>query len=286
MTPRRSNLAGGAWLLADMSLNIWALSIVKAMGLDYPPAQIVFLRALTGLVLIAPWIWRDRARLRGVDDLSLHLLRVALSVTALAASFHAVARVPFALFSAVNFTRPLVIMVLAALLLGETIGPRRWAAAALALLGVLIAINPFNTPPTEGLATLFLAVLAGASATIVLRRLRDTHPLVLMTFYTVGLTLLTAPFAAAGWRPLEMEALLPLLCIGLFAQSAQLCFLRAHHLGEAGFLSVLGYLSLVLSTAVGYLVFGEVPRPGFFLGATLVIGAALWVTTAARRAAA
>ncbi|MFN3144351.1 MAG: hypothetical protein ACE368_03365 [Paracoccaceae bacterium] len=41
----RDNLRGGAWLIADMSLNIWALSIVKALGADYAAAQVVFLRA-------------------------------------------------------------------------------------------------------------------------------------------------------------------------------------------------------------------------------------------------
>ena len=75
----RNNAAGAAWLLADMSLNIWALSIVKAMGLGFHPSQIVFLRAATGLLLIAPWVWARRDAFRGPEHLPLHLLRVALS---------------------------------------------------------------------------------------------------------------------------------------------------------------------------------------------------------------
>ena len=70
----------------------------------------------------------------------------------------------------------------------------------------------------------------------------------------------------------------PLIGIGLFAQCAQLCFLRAHFFGEAGFLSVLSYLSLVLSVTVGYVVFDEVPSPAFAVGACIVIAAAAWVT--------
>ena len=50
----RDNLRGGAWLIADMSLNIWALSIVKWLGAGYPSTQIVFLRALVGLLLAVP----------------------------------------------------------------------------------------------------------------------------------------------------------------------------------------------------------------------------------------
>ena len=55
--PPRDNLRGVAWLIADMSLNIWALSIVKWLGAGYPATQIVFIRALTGLILISPLIW-------------------------------------------------------------------------------------------------------------------------------------------------------------------------------------------------------------------------------------
>ena len=46
------NLMGGAWLIADMSLNIWALSIVKWLDADYPATQVVFIRAGVGLNLI------------------------------------------------------------------------------------------------------------------------------------------------------------------------------------------------------------------------------------------
>lgn len=272
------NLRGGAWLIADMSLNIWALSIVKWLGAGYPATQVVFIRALVGLCLIAPLIWRDRARFRALPDLPLHLLRVLLSVVTLSASFFAISRVPFAVFTAVGFTRPLVTMVMVAVLLGETIGQRRWLAAGVALAGVVIAVNPGAVAGNWGLAALGLVVLSGSGAVVATRRLRAAPPLVLMTFYTAGLTFFTAPLALLAWEPLQPGHLLPLIGVGCFAQAAQLCFLRAHYFGSGGFLSVLSYLSLVVSVGVGYFVFGEVPPPSFALGAVLVVGAALWVT--------
>lgn len=272
------NIRGGAWLIADMSLNIWALSIVKWLGADYPSSQIVFIRALVGLVLISPLIWRGRHAFRHIPDPGVHVARVLLSVVTLSASFFAIARVPLAVFSAIGFTRPLVTMVMASVLLREVIGVRRWVAAGVALTGILIAVNPGAVEWNLGLAALGLVVFSGSGAIIATRRLRAAPPIVLMTFYTAGLTLVSAPLAFAGWEPVQSGHLLPLLLVGCFAQSAQLCFLRAHYHGSAGFLSVLGYLSLVLSTAVGYLVFDEVPSPSFAIGAILVVGAAVWVT--------
>lgn len=281
--PPRNNLAGGAWLFADMALNIWALSIVKAIGGDYPASQIVFLRALTGLVLISPLVWRERRIFYRLSDLGIHLLRVALAVITLTSSFFAISRVPLAVFTTVNFTRPVITMVLAALVLRERIPWRNWCAAGLALMGVSFALSPDLGLWTPGMAALFLVALTGSATTIATRRLRQAPTLVMMAFYTGGLTLGTAPFALTAWRPVTPSHIAPLLLIGLFAQCAQACYLRAHYHGEAGFLSVLSYSSLVLSISVGYVVFGETLTRGFFIGAALVSCAALWVTLNSNR---
>ncbi|MSU88839.1 EamA family transporter [Rhodobacteraceae bacterium 2CG4] len=277
------NLSGGAWLIADFSLNIWALSIVKAMGLDYPAVQLVFLRALVGLALMLPWIWRQRRAFGLTADPGLHLLRVVLSSVTLVSSFFAIARVPIALFTAINFTRPLMLMVMAALILRERIPGRRWIAALVGLAGVLVAVEPWGPVPSgPGLAALAVTVTTGTGAVIVTRRLAATPTLVLMGFYTGGLALVTAPFAALSWQPVAGGEWLPLLAIGVFAQSGQFCFLQAHKRAEAAYLAVLGYGSLVIASAVGYLVFGEALTLLFVLGAALIVAAALWSGLTAR----
>lgn len=280
--PPRDNLKGGAWLLADLSLNIWALSIVKWLGADYPAIQIVFLRAVVGLILIAPMAWHRRAAFLGLPEVHLHLIRVGFAVTGLTASFYALPRVPMATFTAVSFTRPLITMVMAAILLREVVGRRRWGAAGVAFLGILVAVNPNEVAWNWGLAAMGIVVLSGSAAVIATRRLRAAPVIVMMVFYTAGLTLCSAPFAAWTWHPVQPGHLVPLLLVGCFAQTAQICFLRAHYHGAAGFLSVLAYLSLIFSVGVGYFVFGERPGPPFALGAALVIGAALWVSLGPR----
>ncbi|MCR9111174.1 DMT family transporter [Marivita sp. XM-24bin2] len=279
----RDNLKGGAWLFADMALNIWALGIVKALGLGYPVAQIVFLRAAVGLFLLSPWIFRNRADFARVPDLPLQILRVGLSVATLTASYFAIARVPLALFTTMNFTRPLVVMVLAALLLRERIAPSQWGAAAIAMIGVIIAIDPDGKVLGPGLLALALVILTGSGAVIVTRRLRATPTIVLMTVYTVGLGLCTLPFAFWSWQPIPTEHLAPLLAIGVFAQTAQACFLRAHYNGDAGVLSVLGYMSLPLSTAAGFFAFGETPTMRFYAGSAMVVLAAASLTVSRRK---
>lgn len=275
---QRDNLRGGAWLIADLSLNIWSLSIVKWLGAEYAPAQTVFFRAIVGFALILPLIWMQRGAFRRIPDPGLHALRVGLSIVTLLASFYALARIPLALFTSVGFTRPIITMLMAAALLGERIGPRRWLAVALALTGALIAAAPASAEWSGGLAAMLVVVVGGSGAIIATRRLRDAPPVVLMTFYTAGLAAATLPLALWSWTPPPAQHLGPLLAIGALAQAAQVCFLRAHYLGDAGFLSILAYLSLIFSVTVGYVVFGETITLTFVIGASLVLGAAVWTT--------
>lgn len=184
-----------------MALNIWALSIVKALGLGYPAFQLVFLRAGVGLVLMLPWILRHRTAFVGLQNLRLHALRVAFSATALTASFFAISRLPLALFTAVGFTRPILTMIAAAWLLREVITRDRWLAALIGLVGVVIAVDPARVSGGWGLAAQTLVVFASTGAVITTRRLVEAPTVVMMTFYTAGLTLITAPFAIAGWQP-------------------------------------------------------------------------------------
>lgn len=280
----RDNLKGGAWLLADLALNIWSLSLVKWLGADYAPAQVVFFRAFVGLIVISPLIWARHTAFRTVPNLRLHLFRVVMSVVTLLASFFAIARIPLAMFTAISFTRPIITMLLAALILREVIGLKGWCAAAIALIGVVIAVDPESVPIGLGLAAMAIVVISASTVVVATRALRAAPPIVMMAFYTVGLSAFSLPFALATWEPIQSGHLGPLLLIGCFAQAAQFCFLRAHYHGTAGHLSVLSYLSLILSVGVGYFVFDEVPGSQFAAGAALVVAASIWVTVKSRKA--
>ena len=275
--PARDNLRGAAWLMADMSLNIWALTLVKLSGADIPAVQMVFLRAVVGLAVLAPWLWMGRRSLRrSLPDgpVRLHLARVGLSATALGTSFYAIAQVPFALFTAIGFTRPLVMMAMAALFLAERITPRQVLAGVAGLAGVIIAVQPLEGGISPGLLALGVTVLAGTGAIIVTRKMRSEPVLVLMLYYTAGLAAVMAVPAALVWQP--PGPLWPqVLAVGVFAQVAQACFLRAQFWGTAGVLANLGYLSLPLSAAVGYAVFAEVPTLPMLVGAAIILGAVL-----------
>jgi len=188
-----------------MSLNIWALAIVKAEGLGYPAFQIVFLRALVGLVLMLPWVLQHRQAFSNLTDLPLHLMGVVFSSIALTACFYAITRLPLALFPAIGFTRPILTMIAAALTLRKIISRDRLAAALVRLLGVIIAVEPAKLSDGTDLAAQVITVISATAVVIVTRGLVDAPTVVMMTFYTAGLTVIAVPFALASWHPVPAD---------------------------------------------------------------------------------
>lgn len=271
--------AGVAWLVADMLLITAMSAFVKAEGVSYPAVQLVFIRAIVGLVLILPVAWRHRREIVGTRRAPRHVLRISCNAVALTANFAAVSALPLGLVTAIGFTRPLVTMVLALLMLGEAIRPGRWLGAAIGFCGVLVTVAPADFSGNIGIAAALVSVVFGSLATVQTRMLKDENTAVMMVFYTAGLGLLTAIPAFYDWQPVEGGDMATLLLIGVLAQSGQYCFLRAYKAAPASILAPVGYLSVVFAMATGFLFFGERPAPGMIVG-VLVILAGLRIAAA------
>ncbi|PWK76802.1 DMT family transporter [Aminobacter sp. AP02] len=281
----KANREGVIWVLADMLLVSGGMTaLVKAQGLVYPAFQLVFIRAMIGLLFILPLIWRHRRHIRHTKHPWQNISRISCNAIALTSQFMAYTLLPLAVVNALSFSRPLVTMAMAVAFLGETVSRLRWVGAALAFAGVLMMLAPGGVEWNLGLLAVFGTVVFGSLAIIQTRMLRDENTTVMMVFYTVGLAIITAVPAIFVWQPVKTFDWVPLLGIGLLAQAGQYCFLRAYRLADASVLAPIGYLSIVVTTAAGYIFFDEVPDQRIVIGA-LVILAALQTTAYLERRA-
>ena len=217
MPGQTSDYAGAPWLLADMVLITCMTVIVKLQGASYPAAQLVFLRALIGALLIAPLVWRHRQDVVAMQRPWRNAARVACNAIALTCNFVALANLPLALVTAISFTRQPVTMLLAVTFLREKVRPLAWVGTGLAFCGVLVMIGPVALVPGLGLLAAFGSVLFGSMAAIQTRALRAESAVVMMLFYVVGLLLLTAVPAWLFWVPVQGADLPALFAIGLLA---------------------------------------------------------------------
>lgn len=178
----------------------------------------------------------------------------------------------------ISFLSPLLITILSIPMLGEHVGPRRWAAVGTGMLGVLLVVRP-------GLEGFQPAALFGvASATcwsvgmILTRRMAgvDAPETTVLWSAVIGLVLLTIllPFDFHWPTPLEWVLLLGL---GAIVSLGQWFTILAHRFAPASLLAPFSYSQLIWVTISGYLVFGDWPDAWTFAGAAVIIASGLYI---------
>jgi S-adenosylmethionine uptake transporter len=279
----RDSRSGILWLLCDTTLVTGMTVLVKMQGASYPAIQLVFIRALIGLLLILPMIWRHRRQLVHSRDPLRNIMRISCNAVALTGNFVALTMLPLVLVNALGFTRPLVSMLMAVIMLGERVSRWRWIGAVFAFAGVLVMLAPDAFAWNFGLVAMLLSIIFGALATIQTRMLHYENTTVMMVFYTAGLTVITFVPALFVWQPVRGEDWPALIGIGLLAQLGQFCFLRAYQIASASLLAPFGYLSIVFATASGYFFFDEAPDLRTLIGIVVIIAALQAITFLERR---
>lgn len=260
-------------------------ALIKAASGHVPPGEAVFFRSIFAVPVILLWLTARGempSGLRTSNPLG-HLWRGLIGSTAMGLMFAGLGMLPLPEVTAIGYAAPLLVVIFAAVLLGEQVRLFRLAAVALGLVGVLIVLSPRLTAFGGGHmehreAVGALIVLAGAAcaalAQIQIRRLVKTERTASIVFWfsmtSTLLSLLTAPF---GWvAPTPTEAAM-LIAAGVLGGLAQICLTSAYRFAEAALIAPFDYASMLLALVVGYVFFHEVPTVTMLAGAALIIAA-------------
>jgi drug/metabolite transporter (DMT)-like permease len=258
----------------------------KALGVaGMHPFQVSsgrFMFALLGLA-VASLILRPRIV---KPNLPLHTLRVVLGWLGVTCMFAAVAVMPVGEATAISFLNPIIAMILAIPLLGERVGPWRWAAAVIAFTGALILIQPgAEAFQPAALIALLGAFFMGAEVITIKRLTRAEKPLQILIVNNVIGVVIACSVASFFWVwPTPM--LWGLMAgTGLLMVCAQACFLNAVSRADASFVGPVFYATLVFAALYDFVIYGVVPVPTAIAGALLILaGAALMVWRESRKA--
>lgn len=199
--------------------------------------------------------------------------RAVLGAVSLTTTFAAFSIMPMAETTVLLFTASLFIPVLGVFVLGERVGPYRWAAVFIGFAGVVVMASPAGNLNTLGIAIALTASLMHAVLQVVLRYLGKFESPETVTFYFMVIgTLITAlplPFIAV--TPTLDE--IPLLFgLGLTGAAAQWFLSVAFRNAPAAVVTVFNYTGIVWAMLFGWMIFNDWPAPLVLLGATIVIG--------------
>ncbi len=118
-----------AFVLLAVALFSAMDALSKILAATYDPLEVVWGRYLAILAMLAPLVLRD-PRALATARLRLQLLRGVTVLGAALLFIAGLARLPIADATAIGFASPLLVTALSIPLLGERVGPRRWAAVS------------------------------------------------------------------------------------------------------------------------------------------------------------
>jgi drug/metabolite transporter (DMT)-like permease len=272
------NLKGIAFLmLASFVFSVMAL-LIKLLGQHLHITQILLVRQIGMTIMVAPAILRNFPGSLRSERPGLQLIRVLFALVAMLCGFTAIIYMPLADATAIFFAKSFFVTIFAVLFLAETVGVYRWSAVLVGFVGVMIMLQPgTDNFSIYGLASLIGA--AGAAAVMILLRLlsRFDSANTIMTYGALGVGVVMILPGMYFWQqPTSTEWVL-LVAVSVVSYFAQKCNIFAYKFGEASLLASLDYVRLLWATLFGFLIFDQFPGLSTWIGAVLVIAAAIFM---------
>ena len=283
--PHPSPLIGVAFMLGAMASLPFIDVFAKFLGQEgMPVLQIVWARLSVGALVALPFALAHNGPAGLIPDRPFyHSFRAAFLILATFCFFLSLKYLPIADALAIFFVQPLVVTVLSALVLKEAVPRNRWAAVAVGFSGTLIIFRPGFTSLNPGS---LLALAAGTFLAIyfvMTRHISGRAPAMVTTFQTnaVGAVLLSVamPFV---WHPPTPSQWLMCAGLGVIATFGHYLIVRAYDYSEASLLAPLAYTEMIMATALGWFFFSDFPDALTFLGVTVLIACALYITLTER----
>ncbi|MCH2372850.1 MAG: DMT family transporter [Planctomycetes bacterium] len=258
-------------LIASFWFTIMAAAAKAAAAHDIPSPLIVLARsAFTGSVVAVYMVTRGIS-FRSRATLALHG-RCFFGTLSLQLYFFALANAPLADTVVLANTQPLFIPFLAILFLGDRPRPFLYVPILLGFSGVVTLVGPTDAEWSPGLLAGVGIGAAGACAGVCLKKATASeHSMTIIFVFSMWTFVTSLP--ALIWYDMGImdDAVIELLLVGISALGAQLFLTWAYARAPASLLSPLGYAGVLISYAIGFFVFEELPSSRAFLGGGLIV---------------
>ena len=265
-----------------MCLSTIAFSImhglVRFVSEALPPFQIAFFRNIFGLAFLLPLLMRSRFAILRTKQIGLHALRGVINMAAMLMFFTALAISPIAKVTALGFTAPIFMAILAVLVLGERFRIYRWSAIFLGFVGMLIILRPgLVAIDTGALLVIGSAALWAVAMIIIKIQSRTESSLTIVAYMGIFLGVFSIGPAVWVWQPFELQTLGFMVLIGLFGSIAQMAISEALKETDSTALMPFDFLKLIWTAIIGVWFFAEVPDIYTWVGATVIFLSGLFI---------
>jgi drug/metabolite transporter (DMT)-like permease len=265
-----SLLDGSAkWLVGSMPV----IMVVWLRFLMHAVFGSLVLFPLKGVALVKTRHWRW------------HLLRALMFIAMTGINFWALQYLQLTVTASIFFSVPLIIALVSATAFGEKLDTGRWIAVVAGFAGVLIIVHPGAADFHPAMLLSVVNAILYAFFMMMTRRLAAyDSPETIQYLPAVGAAIGLAPFALLAWEMPSGWLEWTLACLlGVLGGVGHQLLAAAHRYAPSSVIAPFLYQQVIYMALFGYLVFGDVPAPGVWLGAPIVIGSGLYLFARERK---
>jgi drug/metabolite transporter (DMT)-like permease len=278
------NARGAIWVVIAGFFFTAMTALIKQIGDTIPVVQILLFRQITMTCTVLPVLISGYPGILQTRHLSLHLTRVTLAVIAMTCGFTAFVHLPLAEATALGFAKSLFVTLFALAALHEVAGLRRWLAVLLGLVGVLVMVQPDANGFNVYAVLAVVGAAAAAAVMVIIRKVSQfDRPVTILSYQAILVGVLMIPPAIYFWVTPTLEHWLIMGAIGLLSVVGQLANIQGFKEGEATAVAPMDYCRIVFATAIGFVVFFEVPDIVTMAGAALIIATSFYTVRAEHR---
>lgn len=253
-------------------------ALVRDLSMELHAFQIAFVRSLVGVAFAALLVSRLGFQVLRTRNPRLTLTRGTLGGFSMTLWFLGLSLVPLAEATALSFTAAIFASLGAVLVLGERMGPRRWTAVALGLVGMLIMLRPGAAALQIGALIVLTASFAGGVNLCIAKVLVRHDPAETVVFWTaVMMSVVSAPLAWYVWMTPSTGVWLELVLVGCLGSAGMFGITQAMRLADASLVVPTDFTRLAWAALFGYVFFAELPDAWTWSGGLLIVASTTYI---------
>ena len=247
------------------------LSFLKIAQEDVNVYVAGFFRFFLGLVIILPYVIKNKDAVLKTTHLKKHILRAILGLPAMLLYFSALVLLPIEKLTAISFVVPLIVTILAVFFLGEKIYIYRTLALILGFSGMLVIIRPGFVEISIGVyMVLFSALLWSINIIITKKISKDDSAITILAYQSIFMSLLSFFIVLFFWEMPSLKTFIYLILAAMCGTVLHLALNHAFKLVDVSMTQPYSFLNLVFASIIGYFVFNETPDLYTWVGALII----------------
>ena len=255
------------------------LSFLKIVQEDVNVYVAGFFRFFLGLVIILPYIVKNKDTVLKTTHLKQHFLRAILGLPAMLIYFSALVLLPIEKLTAISFVVPLIVTILAVFFLGEKIYIYRTLALILGFSGMLVIIRPGFVDISIGVyMVLFSALLWSVNIIITKKISKDDSAITILAYQSIFMSLLSFFIVLFFWEMPSIKTFFYLILAAMCGTVLHLTLNHAFKLVDVSMTQPYSFLNLVFASIIGYFVFDEMPDLYTWIGALIIFTGVLIIS--------